>query len=48
MKSGAANSPLVNVSAQKIEIISALPENPLDAIEIDSLGVVKRDEDDLL
>lgn len=45
MKSGAANSPLVNVSAQKIEIISALPANPLDDIEIDSLGVVKKDED---
>jgi hypothetical protein len=44
MKSG-ATSPLVNVNANKIEIVSALPANPLDDIEIDSLGVVKKDDD---
>ena len=45
MKSGAASTPLVNVAAQKIEIISPLSASPLDDIEIDALGRVISDDD---
>ena len=44
MKLGQSNAPLVNVAAQKIEIISNLSSNPLDDIEIDDLGRVKDDD----
>ena len=45
MKSGAAAGPLVNVAAQKIEIVSPLSASPLDDIEIDDLGRVISDDD---
>lgn len=45
MKSGAASAPLVNVAAQKIEIVSPLSASPLDDIEIDALGRVISDDD---
>lgn len=44
MKLGQSNAPLVNVAAQKIEIVSNLSSNPLDDIEIDDLGRVKDDD----